>query len=582
MAQQIYYLNNLALGYADCGANARLMYNTIHNPRELFLRVNLDKPLFYDHIHLGILPFLPLWLLWPNLKLTILLQVLAILGCTAPIYWIGKEVLRDKAAALLLVAAWLVFPSTSLFIYSGSYGFRWGNFCVPLYFLALACWMKGRNGTALLLAAWAILIKEQAAIPIGTFGIYLAIFEKRRWMGTVIATAAFAYYVLVMWIVIPSMSPQGYLMQGFFSAFGNSKWELFLSPWTRPRVFWGKLFESSSFYFAALLLAPLLFVPLRRPSVLFVGSLIFIFDCLHPLFKSICYWYQAALLPVVFWALVAALRTDDRVRQRATLSGAVIAGILLSLFFGNACWSKDISPRLSPGRLQLVQRMGRHIDKNSSLFATQRVAAHFITQKYLYVDAPLPSSIDYALLDLRDSFSNGILDAPWLRRLRALQRQVEACPDLHLVDAEDGLLFYAQHGTSINPRALVERNALPSDATTADISLAPGAKIVGYKVDPMPSPEGNTRLALLRVATFSAVTMPINVDLAVRCNLQFHMIGAETSSLVSKLQPLGQGIWPTERWETGKFYADDFLISVPVELTNQPFAITFTATALNP
>ena len=96
------------------------------------------------------------------------------------------------------------------------------------------------------------------------------------------------------------------------------------------------------------------------------------------------------------------------------------------------------------------------------------------------------------------------------------------------------------------------------------------------------TPEGNTRLALLRVATFSAVTMPINVDLAVRCNLQFHMIGAETSSLVSKLQPLGQGIWPTERWETGKFYADDFLISVPVELTNQPFAITFTATALNP
>ena len=380
VAQQIYYLNNLALGYVDCGDQVRIMYNTLCNPRELFMRVNPDKALFYDHFQPGILPFIPLWLLWPDLKLTILLQVLAILGCAMPIYWIGTEVFRDKPAALLLAAVWLVFPSTSLLIYCGSYGFSWGDLRLPLYFLALMCWIKGRSGTALLFAVWAVLIKEEAAILIGMFGVYLALFGKRRWMGAVIAIAAFAYFLLISSVILPSIIHQQYMAQGYFFELGASKREILLSPLTKPRLFWGKLFEPSSFYFAALLLAPLLFVPLRRPSVLFVGLLIFIFDCMHPLFKSICYWYQVALLPVLFWALVAALRTDDTVRQRATLSGAVVAGILLSLFFGNACWSKDIFPLLSPGRLQLVQRMGRHIDRSGSLFATQRVAAHFITQ----------------------------------------------------------------------------------------------------------------------------------------------------------------------------------------------------------
>jgi uncharacterized membrane protein len=580
MRQQVHYLNNLALGYVDCGDPARLMYNTLHNARELFMRVNPDKALFYDHFLPGVLPVVPLWSLWPDLKLTILLQVVAVLGCAIPIYWIGTEVFRDKAAALLVVAVWLVFPSTSLFIYCGSYGFRWGDLCLPLYFLALACWLKDRRGCALLFAVWAILIKEEAAILIGTFGVYLALFEKRRWMGAVIAIAALAYFLLISSVILPAMTHRGYMAQNIFADLGASKWEILLSPLTKPRIFWGRLFEPSSLYFAALLLAPVLFVPLKRPAVLSIGSLIFLVDCLHPTLKSICYWYQAALLPVVFWALVAALRTDHTARQRATLSGAVVAGVLLSLFFGNTCWSKDtFLPPLSPGRLHLVQRMGRQIDRSSSLFATQRVAAHFITQKYLYVDLPLPSSIDYVLLDLRDSWRE-IPDVSWLRGLCALQRQVAARPDLHLVDAEDGLLLYARHGVPLDPRTLVERDALPSDATPTERNLTPGVKIVGFKVDPVPPPEGDMRLDLMRVTIFSAATAPTNADLAVRCTLQSHTIGTETDSFVSKLQPLGQGIWPIARWLPGKVYTESFLISLPAGMSREQFSVDITAIPL--
>jgi len=315
--------------------------------------------------------------------------------------------------------------------------------------------------------------------------------------------------------------------------------------------------------------------------VLFVGSLVFLFDCLHPILKSINYQYQAALLPVVIWALAKALQIDQVVRQGAALSGAVVSGMLLSVFFGNTFWSETTLLILPPpDRLHLVQQMGRQIERSGSLFATQRVAAHFITQKYLYLDPPVPPSIDYALLDLRDSWLE-TPDARWIGKLRALQRQVEANRNLHLVDVKDGLLLYARHGEPIDPRGLVERDALPTDATLTNLDLACGVKIVGSKVDRMPPLEEDPRVDRMRVTIFSAVATPTNADLAVRCLLQPGIISTETDSILSKLQPLGQGIWPIARWLPGKVYVDDFLVDMPAGMAKEQLSVGITAVRLN-
>ena len=573
LAQQIHYFNNLQLGYADCGDYARIMYNTLHNPRELFLAVNPDRPLFFDHFQPGFLPVVPLWLLWPSLNVTALLQVLAVMGCAVPIYWIGTELLRDKASALLLVAVWLVFPPATQFIYSGSYGFHCGSLCLPLYFLALAFWIKERRGWALLFAVWAILIKEEAAIPVGMFGVYLALFEKRRGLGLAIAGIAFAYFLVVTSVIIPAIIHHAYLTQGHFAALGETKMGILLSPWTNPHAFWGNLLAPSSFYFAALLLAPMLFVPLKKPSVLFVGSLVFLFDSLNPILKSIRYWYQMALFPVVFWALAAALQRAASARQRAVLSGATVAGVLLTLFFGNAFWSKTtmVPLPLPADRPQLVQQMARHIDPRGSLFATQRTAARFITQKYLYVAPPLPPQIDYVLLDMRDSWRT-TADLAWLRELRDIQQQAESLPHMRLVEAEDGLVLYSRQGESVDARRLVERDALPPEVVRASMELGSGVAVVGYASKVLPSNSTNDR-DRIQVTIFSSVEAPIDADLAVRCHLQFQDGGVHTKHIGSQFQPLGQCVWPVKRWVPGKFYADDFVIDVPPGLSATEFSI---------
>jgi hypothetical protein len=538
--------------------------------------------MFWDHFYPGLVVLTPLWLLWPSLKMIIALQIVCILGASLPLYWIGRQVFQEKAAALLLVVAWVLYPSTSQFIYNASYGFHIGNICLPLYFVALACWRSDRPRWALAVAIWAMLIKEEAAIVVGMFGLYLALFERRRASGIALTVFAFGFFLLVTTLVIPPMKLGDYVQLRFFSDLGNTTWEIFLSPITRPRIFWGRLFEARSFYFAVTLLAPLLFYPLRRPAILFVGSLTFMFDCLNPTLKSICYHYQAALLPVLFWALISSLQHTETRARRAVLLGVIASGALLSIFFGNTFWSKDtLTINLWPGRLGLVSRFGEQIDPHGSLFATQRVAAHFITQHHLYTDRPVPGEIDYALVDLRDSWRRAADNLNWLQGLRATQREVEANPQLHLVAAEDGLLLYSRQGVPLDPRKLVERDSLPDTARLVNLRLGSGISLVGFTVSPLPR-AARESLDRVRVTTFSTVGMPTNADLAVRCDVRAGGDPEHPDNYANEFQPLGQCVWPTTRWETNKLYADDFIIAVPSGVAEEISSVSFEVLALAP
>jgi len=578
---QVWYFNNLALGYADCGENARLMFNSMTNPHELFLRVNPDKALCYDHIDFGIVPFLPLWLLWPDLKLTIVLQIVAVFGVVVPLFFIARRTLQSETAALLVVLVWVLYPSTSQFLYSASYGFRWGNLCLLLYFVALALWLHGRAGPALACAVWAILIKEETAIVVGMFGVYLSLFTSRKLAGAILAASAFSYFLLATSVLVPLFSGHNYAMTSFFFDLGHSKLDILLSPLLKPAVFWAKLVEPSSLYFAAVLLAPLLFLPLRKPSILVVGSLTFIFCCLNYILKTICFHYQAGLLPVIFWAFVGAIQQQPEARRRfAALTSVVVSCAAVSVFLGAQPWSKSTTTvHLSPGRLDLIERVRGNINPGGSLFTTQRVAAHFVTQRYLYLDLPVPDSIDYALLDLRDSWRGSTDDLLWLERLRHIQRAVEANPNLHLVSAEDGLLLYARQGSPLDAQTLVERQELPPLVNRQRLELGGGISVVGFTMEPI-APVTTLPMDRVRVTGFFTASAPTNVDIAVRCLVSLSDLGY-VDNYGTEFQPLGQCIWPVSKWETNKFYAENFVVSLPSELAGRISSVNFTSMPLH-
>jgi len=577
--QQVHYLRNFALGYFDCGNEARIMYNTLYHPRELFLSPNPDYPIFCDHFRPGVLPFVPFWLLVPRLEVTILFQVATTIGVVVPLYAIARERWTDTVAARLLIVGWLAYPSVSQLIYNASYGFSWGRLCLPLYFVALWLWLRGRNGWALAAIVWAVLIKEEAAVYLGMFGLYLVLFQRQRRLGWALAVGGFAYFWLLTTLVIPAFDGHGYRELAYFAGLGTRHEDILFSPLTRPRQFWGRLFEWPSFYLLGCLLVPLLLLPLRKPSVLVIASIPFLFICEwnNPNVKSICFWYQTGLLPILFWALIEALRgaaTSETVAaRRATMLGVVAAGMTLSIFCGNTFWSKDgVTTQLAPGRLAVVQRIGARIDPEKTLVATERVAAHFVTQRYLYIEPTLPPRADYVLMDFRDGWRTAV-GADRLRELGTFQRRVESQAGLNLLAVDDGLVLYGRDGTPLNVSSVVEHDSLPTNAVNEVLALGHGVSIAGYAITALP-PANKEPGQRFRITTFGTVVQRTDVDLAVRVVLTFGS-GPSQAVLVSPLQPLGQCVWPTHRWEPGKFYADEFTIDVPADTSGQSYTVGF-------
>jgi len=200
--QQVHYWNNLALGYADCAEHASLFYNTICNPHELFLSVNPTKPMFWDHFYPGLVVLTPLWLLWPSLKMIIALQIVCILGASLPL---------TGSAGRFSRKGWRHFARSCVAHVSIDFTIHlqrvvWVSHREYLPAAILYCTgmlAGGRPRWALATAIWAMLIKEEAAIVVGMFGLYLALFERRRAAGLALTVFAFGFFLLVTALVIP-------------------------------------------------------------------------------------------------------------------------------------------------------------------------------------------------------------------------------------------------------------------------------------------------------------------------------------------------------------------------------------------
>jgi len=151
----------------------------------------------------------------------------------------------------------------------------------------------------------------------------------------------------------------------------------------------------------------------------------------------------------------------------------------------------------------------------------------------------VPGEIDYALLDLRDSWRGAADNLTWLEVLRDTQREVEANPQLHLAAAEDGLLLYSRQGVSLDPRKLVERDTLPEAAKTANLKLGSGISLVRVYCVAI-ARAARESLDRVRVTTFCTVAMRQMWTLAVRLRCPRRGRPEHPDNYASEFQPLGQ------------------------------------------
>jgi len=426
---QINFFEHFMLGHADFGHFTEELKNAL-----VGRGLRSDS---FDNTRLGwhFVPLLyvlvPGYALWSSPVYLMACGALFVHIVALPVYYFARSLSGSVAVAWMFGVAWLLLPSQSRLVYSNSYGFQWIYFAMPLLGIMIATGVTGRWRTCLITVGILLLCKETVAAATFGWGLYVLLFTPRRRVGAIIVLASLVYFVLCVKLFIPHFAAAGrYERMDLFGELGGTLWSVLGAAFTQPGLFWGRFVRPEVLYFLLMLLVPMALLPVYgwRMAIAALPTLLLVLLLQNEDWLSIKFWHQCTVLPLLFFAGVAAMGRAHTPRFLVWLSGrrpcstkslhrgmalsAVICAALGHYFYGFSPVSKSyevyqaatVLHQPDP-RMAIVQRLRSEIPKDRTVLATERLAPHFVDYKRIYTGGrPLPA--DFVIIDRSDRWDS--------------------------------------------------------------------------------------------------------------------------------------------------------------------------------
>lgn len=280
---------------------------------DLFVTVR-GLHLLGDHVRLISFVLAPLYWIWDDVRALLVLQSIAIAAGAWFVCRIAQRELPDRPwLALSLSAGWLLHPAVQNLNLDHAHPDAFAS----TFVLASVDFLRGGRLLPFWLAAiLAMSCKEDVSLVFVALGVVLMLDPSRRRFGCVLATAAGAWFVVALGVVLPMFNGVGFFRfhdGGFLAGLGTHGSE---PSWILARLF---RWESLSYLFS--IGAPQLFLFLMAPLWLLPALPALAANLLSdaPYMRSLYYHYQTMILPFLFVATTDALaRMVKWAQQRAT------------------------------------------------------------------------------------------------------------------------------------------------------------------------------------------------------------------------------------------------------------------------
>jgi uncharacterized membrane protein len=371
--------DNYLLGYHDFGHFAWRVASTWEGRG--FLQETPGLPAFWDHFNPGLALLAPLWGLWPDAPLFILLQAICLAVPVPLVFGIARLWGAREPTAAAWAVGYLLVPSVSQLNLNFSYGWHPVSMALPLIFLAVWLLLRRQRAAALAALLLAGSFEETIVVAMACLCFALAFQVWRLRRRTASPSSAIGHaseFVLAerlptgVWLVLgmalTTLFLVAYKFAGFaqfqtgrFSNLGDSAVEIALSPGLRPQEFWGQVLRLNAIYFLLAITVPLGLRsvirgwPMLLAAALPLGVLL---AWQRPAATCLAFQYVTSLIPILLLAAMTGARRDNAdspgqtpavaaPADRRLFAGgltAVAAGLVASTLFGALPWS---SPTLS-------------------------------------------------------------------------------------------------------------------------------------------------------------------------------------------------------------------------------------------
>ncbi|MBR7104791.1 MAG: DUF2079 domain-containing protein, partial [Lentisphaeria bacterium] len=294
------------------------------------------------------------------------------------------------------------------------YGYHPVNFLLPAVLLFFIAREKKWKWAMVLCFLFCCGIKETFFVfASGSVLIFLC---RKKWKHAAVAAGVCAgLFLLVTHVLLPRCDGSGSYFQMFqYQGLGNSMGEVLLSPFMRPRAFWGMVFRPGNLSFLLLLLLPVLGTAWAAPRYLLaalplLGGII-IKDTYQGKFNIV----QQYGFEITVWLLIAMISgAAELYRQKRFSAGAAAA-----LLFGSLAgfWFVGKTPvggpysftavRRIPDIRMLRERLTALIPADAVVAVSQKWAGQLVgTHRHLLMPVSAEKA-DYRVVDFSDSFAS--------------------------------------------------------------------------------------------------------------------------------------------------------------------------------
>ncbi|MBN2561197.1 MAG: DUF2079 domain-containing protein [Phycisphaerae bacterium] len=574
VAMQLELWRLLSFGYRDIGLFTRALHNAARG--EGLWVDSLGRSILGEHA------FFALWALVPLCRigvdpfgLLVTLSAVCLNGPAVIVAWYVRRRLKSNTAAVLAAIAWLLLPAHGCLVLAQGYGFH------PIYMaagpllvgLALGALGRWRAAAACMLLCMAI--REDLALTVAAWGVYVFFVPKRRVLGAAVLASAAAYLAFAVLLVVPHYRGEPYPHIAFH--FGQFLGTEALVP---------SLLTNMSFLLALIL--PLAGLPLRnwRWACLALPSLAETMLTANVELHNLCFQYYTPAMVVLFFASMEAWRgmalrgeeaapgvsdagpgegrhqntgqrpAPGRVNAYAPMRRRLRAGWCLvfaamvgQVYLGVGPLSNNpvrpSSPPLLRGEIDHIRRIRSLLPAGSSVTASYRIAAHFLDAARLWTVQGEHLG-DVVIIHDLDRQDNSRPREALVRALRSGGYQA-AFADYHLV-----MLIRDPAPTPL-ARELTPTQ-WPAGITPVSLDMGQGIALVGMGLRPIEGPVGEARRY--------RVTLLWECQARIEADYRFGLTLGEGRSRWGPFY-FARGAYPTVVWQPGRRYRDDVEIVLP-------------------
>jgi len=340
-----------------------------------------------DHFSPILYTLVPFIRLVPDTTVALLFQTVVLaLGAFAVYRYAQGRVPPTAAAALAVV--YLLNPSLQGINLRDIHP---AAFVIPLIIAAAVAHDARRFGWCALAVILAAACREDAAVAVVGFGIWLALARRRRVAGPLVAVAAVALLLLDLQVIMPYFRGGAEYHHLYrYTHLGSSLTEILVSVAVRPWRWLGVLLTGPKLVYMLALLAPLGFLPLLAPRVLAAAlpGLAMNLLSVDPILINHRSQYQSFVLPFLALAAVegyAVLRARAGEWSRAPAIALGVA-VCRALILASRTFNDLSVQKWRPGEEQrAAHRLLARIPKASGVSANERLVPHLVLREHVFV-----------------------------------------------------------------------------------------------------------------------------------------------------------------------------------------------------